>query len=310
MTDETDQADKGVARCEDAFLDALAGCLNRDDFTEYSARRLKDGNAVAGRSRVYAGEKLDRVVITRYLLRRGQRGVVIFGYPRVEYEIPSFIFYFGGKPPTKTLAILDLVPPSNRTDLSVFGQFSERTRAALDLPATGLDFLRTISSPGLLHCAFKPLDPEDLLAMMKDAADIWRSMHIEPAKRDEDQAHVRERTEAILKMKQQLHANSPAIGIFTRAFGKEMSDVFARAEYGGHPCIAPDQSLEPPVRETWTNKKLGITWTADAQDRVLEAPLFVRGMIRRRIEQEAVALQVTSVTVDLVEHCERKYRKS
>ena len=309
MTDETEQAEGSIARCEALFLDALEGCLNPDDFTEYSAQRCRGGTCVAGRSRVYAGEKLDRVVITRYLLRGGQRGVVIFGYPRVEYEIPSFIFYVGGKPPTKTLAILDLVPPSSRTDMAVFRRFSERTRAALGLSAGGVDFLRAVSSPHLLHCAFKPLDTPDLLAMMQEAADIWRSTHIEPAERDDSQAHVRERTDSILTMKERLHANSPAIGVFTRAFGKAMSDVFAHAEYGGHPGVTLDQSVETPLRETWRNKKLGITWTADAQERVLEAPLFIRGMIRRRIEQEALAEQVTRITVDLVERCEQKYRK-
>lgn len=307
-TNDPEQAEGFAARYEEAFLGALAGCLNRHDFTEYSAARCRDEGRLSGRSRVYTGEKLDRAVITRYALKRGQHGVVIFGYPKVEYEIPSFVFYFGGQPPAKTLTILDLVPPSRRTDMRAFRALAERTRACTELSATRVDFLRSVSSPYILHCAFKPLDPEDLLRTFTETLDIWRSVHIEPAQPDEHGLRLRERTRSILRMKETLHRNSPAIGVFTRAFGKEMSDVFAQAEYGGHPGVTISQAAEPAAGETWRNKRLGITWTAEAQERVLEAPLFLRRMIRRRIEQEALASKSATVSVDLVEHCEKKYR--
>jgi Leu/Phe-tRNA-protein transferase len=70
------------------------------------------------------------------------------------------------------------------------------------------------------------------------------------------------------------------------------------------------QPVETAPPETWENRKLGVVWTKDARALVLEAPLFVRRMIRRRIEQEAAAQQLTTVTADLVERCERKYRRS
>ena len=153
---------------EVAFLDAMDGCIDEGEFTEYSGCRQTGETRVAGCSRVYEGEKLDRVMVTRYTLKRDHRGLVIFGYPRVEYDIPSFLMHLGGTPPERTLAILDLAPASEATNMAPFGELSDAHRAALDLSDSPVEWLRPVTSPHLLHCAFQPLSPERLLVTVKE----------------------------------------------------------------------------------------------------------------------------------------------
>lgn len=296
-------------RYEALFLDRLRGCLDPDDYTEYRSVRHAAGTYVEARSRVYQGAKLDRVMVNQYALKRGRGGLVIFGYPRVDYAIPAFLLHIGGMPPERTLAIMDLSPSSPTLDMGPFAAVSAAHRAALDLPATGVEWLRSVTSPHLLHCAFKPLDPERFLATFDATVTTWRDAYIDPAARDEDPASVQARRAAVLEMKRILFQNDPAFPVFTRAFGRAMSDVLAEAAFGGEPGLAIAEAIEPPPAPgSWVNKKLGIAWNADAQERVHEAPAFLRPMIRRIIEKEAAKEGVKVVAVDLVKRCEQKYR--
>lgn len=297
-------------RYEELFLDRLQGCLDRSDYTEYCARRCSTERHVEARSRVYAGEKLDRVMVNQYALKRGRGGLVIFGYPRVEYAIPSFLLHIGGLPPTKTLVTLDLTPSSPGLDMTAFARVSAAHRAALDLPETSVEWLRSVTSPHLLHCTFKPLDLERFLATFEATIETWRTAYIEPATRDEREDSVAARRDAVLEMKKILFRNDPAFPVFRRAFGDAMTDAFAEAAFGGTPGLTIAEAIEPlPVPGSWVNKKLGVSWNADAQERVHEAPAFLRPMIRRIIEKEAAREGLTVATVELVKQCEQKYRK-
>ncbi len=296
-------------RYEELFLDRMQGCLERGDFTEYSGRRQTGESRIAARSRVYQGEKLDRVMVNQYTLKRGRGGLVIFGYPRAEYQIPSFLLHIGGLPPDRMLAIMDLSPCSASLDMTAFGQVSERHRTALGLPDTRLEWLRSVTSPYLLHCAFKPLDPERFLVAFDDTIRTWRSAYIDAARRVDHEATVTAHRDAVLAMKEILFKNDPAFAVFTRAFGRAMSDVLAEAAFGGEPGLSIAEATEPvPVPGSWVNKKLGIRWNADAQERVHEAPAFLRPMIRRIIEKEAAKEGMDVATVELVKRCEKKYR--
>lgn len=296
-------------RYEEVFLGRLDGCLDPDDFTEYSARRQTGTAQILGRSRIYQGEKLDRVMINQYTLKRGRGGLVIFGYPRVQYAIPSFLLHIGGIPPLKTLAIMDLVPSSPGMDMGPFGEVSLAHRTSLGLPDTQIEWLRAVTSPHLLHCAFKPLEPERFLRAFDDTVGAWRSAYIDPAEVEEAEAAVELRRNTVLEMKTVLFRNDPAFPVFTRAFGRGMSDVLAEAAFGGEPALSIAEATEPlPTPGSWVNKKLGVSWNADAQERVHEAPAFLRPMIRRIIEKEAVKEGLNVATVELVKRCEKKYR--
>jgi len=296
-------------RYEEVFLGRLQGCLDRNEFTEYSARRQTGEGRILGRSRVYQGEKLDRVMVNQYTLKRGRGGLVIFGYPRVQYAIPSFLLHIGGMPPQKTLAIMDLVPSSPGMDMGPFGAVALAHRSALGLPDTQVEWLRSVTSPHLLHCAFKPLDPERFLSTFDETLGAWRAAYIDPAEPEQGEAAVAARRRAVLEMKTVLFRNDPAFPVFTRAFGQGMSDVLAEAAFGGEPGLSIAEATEPlPTPGSWVNKKLGVSWSADAQERVHEAPAFLRPMIRRIIEKEAVKEGLSVATVDLVKRCEKKYR--
>ncbi|MEY6431847.1 protochlorophyllide oxidoreductase [Thioalkalicoccus limnaeus] len=302
--------DSGIwDRYEESFFGRMRGNLDRDDFTEYRGRRRTADNEIVGCSRVFRGPKLDRVMVNRYSLKPGRGGLVIFAYPRVEYAIPSFLLHIGGLPPERTLAIMDLAPCSPTLDMGPFARVAETHRADLNLPDTRLDWLRQVTSPHLLHCAFQPLDPERFLATFTETIEVWCSAYIEPAARDDQALSVQARRDAILAMKEILFRNDPAFPVFTRAFGQAMSDVLAEAAFGGDPGLAVAQAAEPlPTPGSWVNKKLGVSWNADAQERVHEAPAFLRPMIRRIIEKEAVKEGLTVATVELVKRCEKKYR--
>jgi len=295
-------------RFEEAFLVEMQGCIGQSDFTEYGGCRQTGETRVACRSRVYEGEKLDRVTVTRYTLKRDHRGLLIFGYPRVEYDIPSFLLHLGGSPPERMLAILDLAPASEATNMAPFGELSDTQRAALNLPDSIVEWLRPVTSPHLLHCAFKPLDPERFLATVKATVRLWRTAYIEPAERLGNGPSSKARGDAVLRLKEVLYRNNPGFRIFAKSFGQAMTDVLAEAEFGGTPALNIQAAAEPPPG-SWINKKLGVSWSADAQEKVLEAPFFIRGMIRRTIEKEAVKDGVNVVSVELVNRCEQQYRR-
>jgi len=296
-------------RHEALFLDRLKTSLDLEDFTEYNARRESPGKRIWSRARVYQGEKLDRVMVSQYSLKPGRVGLVIFAFPRIEFDIPAFLLHVGGMPPERTLLTLDLAPSSSGMDLSPFCSVAETHRSALDLPDTPLEWLSAVSSPYMLHCAFKPLDPEGFFAAYQAVVETWVKSYIEPVGRDSDPVSVESRRETILELKKEIFRNDPAFPVFTRAFGETMSNVLAESAFGGDPGLSITEAIEPPPPPgSWFNKKLEVGWNADAQDRVHEAPVFIRPMIRRIIEKEASKEGMSLVTVDLVVRCEKKYR--
>ena len=298
-------------RYESLFLDRLSEGLDRDDFTEYSACRHSHEKFVQSRARVYEAAKLDRVMINRYSLRRGRGGLVIFAFPRAEYAIPAFLLHVGGHPPEKTLLTLDLAPSLASQDMAPFGAVACAQRAALDLPDQPLEWLASVTSPYLLHCAFKPLDPALLYAAFEATVETWCTAYIDIAECERDAAVVQARRDCVLEMKRVIFRNDPAFPVFTRAFGRSMSDVLAEAAFGGDPALSIAEATEPPPTPgSWVNKKLGVGWHADAQERVHEAPAFLRPMIRRIIEKEAAKEGASHVSLEIVLRCEKKYRGS
>ncbi|NEV61917.1 protochlorophyllide oxidoreductase [Thiorhodococcus minor] len=311
MTDDSAQGPESEIweRHEKLFLDRLDACLACDDFTECGAFRHTPDKFIRSRARIYQGEKLDRVMINRYSLRRGRAGLVIFAYPRPQYAIPSFLLHVGGHPPDKTLLTLDLAPCSPEMDLSAFASVAQTHRRAMDLPESGLEWLASVTSPYLMHCAFKRIEPERFYGALEAVIETWRDAYIAPAERDDDAAVVQARRDSLLELKKVVFRNDPAFPVFTRAFGRSMSDVLAEAAFGGDPALSIAEATEPPPAPgSWANKKLGVGWHADAQDRVHEAPAFLRPMIRRIIEKEAAKAGAAMVSMDLVLKCEKKYR--
>ena len=296
------------ARHEQLFFDRLGERLDRDDFTEYSARRCTNGKQVVSHTRVYQGEKLDRVMVSRYSLRLGRWGLVIFAYPRVDYDLPAFLLHVGGQPPERTLLTLDLAPCSSSLDLEPFARVAHEHRAALELPDERLPLLESVTSPHLLHCTFKPLEPERFFTAFGAVVETW-CRYIDQAAPDKDAQSRQTRSERVLELKRVIFENDPAFPVFTQSFGKSMSDTLAEAAFGGTPGLAASdfQDIPPPAVGSWANKKLGLIWSADAQKRVGEAPAIIRPMIRRIIEKDAAKDGLDRITVEFVMRCEKKY---
>jgi hypothetical protein len=296
-------------RLEAIFLAQLQGCLDCAEVTEYHSQRQGAHHYVRARSRIYQGEKLDRVMLHQYTLKPGRGGLVIFAYPRLEYAIPAFLLHIGGMPPARTLLILDLAPISSKLDMTPFQTVAHTQRELLSLPTAQVEWLHTVTSPHLLYCPLQPLALEQFVETFTATVTTWRLAYIDPALHDDSPAAIQLRTAAILELKRVLLRNDPAFPVFTRAFGQKMSDVFAEAAFGGTPAMTSAEAVEPlPIPGSWVNKKLGVTWNADAQERVHEAPAFLRPIIRRIIEKEAVKEAINLVTIELVLRCEKKYR--
>ena len=293
---------------ERLFFDRLGERLGHTDVTEYSARRCTNGKQVCSHTRVYQGEKLDRVMVSRYSLRPGRWGLVIFAYPRLDYDLPAFLLHVGGQPPERALLTLDLAPCSPTLDLEPFAQVACEHRPALGLPDERLPLLESVTSPHLLHCSFKPLDPERFLVAFESVVETW-CRYIDQARPDADAQSRQVRGERVLELKRVIFENDPAFPVFTQAFGKSMSDTLAEAAFGGTPglAISDFQDIPPPAVGSWANKKLGLIWSADAQKRVGEAPAIIRPMIRRIIEKDAAKEGLDRITVEFVIRCEKKY---
>lgn len=296
-------------RLEAIFFERLQGCLEFDDVTAYHSQRQDAKQFVQARSQIFQGEKLDRVMVHQYTLKPGRGGLVIFGYPRIEYAIPTFLLHIGGMPPARTLLILDLAPSSPELNMTPFQIVAQAERTALSLPTAQVEWLRTVTSPHMLYCPLQPLALEKFVTTFTATVETWRHAYIDPARRDDNSTTIQLRRAALLELKRVLLRNDPAFPVFTRAFGQKMSEVFADAAFGGTPGITIAEAVEPlPVPGSWVNKKLGVSWNADAQERVHEAPLFLRPVIRRIIEKEAVKENTHLVTIELVLRCEKKYR--
>lgn len=295
-------------RHERLFFDRLGERLDLTDVTEYSARRCTNGKQVFSHTRVYQGEKLDRVMVSRYSLRPGRWGLVIFAYPRLDYDLPAFLLHVGGQPPERTLLTLDLAPCSSTLDLEPFARVAHAHRAALELPDERLPLLESVTSPHLLHCTFKPLEPERFFTAFDAVVEIW-CRYIDQAAPDMDAKSRQARGERVLELKRVIFENDPAFPVFTQSFGQSMSDTLAEAAFGGTPglTIRDFQDVPPPAVGSWANKKLGLIWSADAQKRVGEAPAIIRPMIRRIIEKDAAKEGLDRITVEFVTRCEKKY---
>lgn len=50
-----------------------------------------------------------------------------------------------------------------------------------------------------------------------------------------------------------------------------------------------------------------LVWTEEAEEKVKRAPIFVRGMVKKRVEKEAVKEEITEITADFVAKVQEKF---
>ena len=99
--------------------------------------------------------------------------------------------------------------------------------------------MNKICSPYLLHCQYDVLDTENFLNATREYLQIWIEHYYLPGRlieREEDRAYALDR---IYRFKEILHANDPAYGIFTKAWGKPVADAFFYLETQSHPALPP-----------------------------------------------------------------------
>jgi hypothetical protein len=282
----------------------LRSLVDLDKSSELSAARTEGGAETRTDFRLYEAEKLSRMVVERYSIR-ALRGLVVNLYPKPEYPVPLLTFQLGGNPPAKTLCVLDLVPfvPARQPSSSLRSAWEKGWDAGFATIEGAPPWLKEIASPHALVCQYKPLDPDVLLTAVRDYVRIWRDEFYLPAQPDADRTGVEA---GILRFKRVLHANDAGLPIYRRSFGAATLNALVDAAFGAAPALGADElSAELAASLAGAGEGAGepgsMRWDDDAEAYLQQAPIFVRGQIRKKAEERAAQLGLRSVTRALIE---------
>ena len=135
---------------------------------------------------------------------------------------------------------------------------------------------------------------------MLEYFNVWYENYYKPGIRSTDKKKIKTATKSIYKFKHTLHHNDPSYGVIVRACGKETADAYFHLEYGDYPALTPPKKFKTDFK-IWENKKLGIKWTKDAQEKVMEAPQLVQLLIRKTIESRVFEARIELITDEIFE---------
>ncbi len=279
------------------FLDTFSSYMRLDDYVEFHANRIKAGTQTFLDLDVYQGDKLATIVVEQYAVRSKLQGCVIVAIPEPEYGIPIFSFQMGGNK-TQSIALVDLSPTAPDIDYTPIRPVCEKYRQQLGLEPSKIDWVNAMYSPLHLHCHYAALDENAFIAAMAEYLDVWIEHYYKPAVPLTDPAAIQTVTDAILRYKRILHENDPAHGIFAKAWGRPVADAFMHLETRDHPALPLHDEPEEEI-VLWKNTELNISWTRDAQEQVMEAPITVHHVIRNAIETKASAANIALITADV-----------
>lgn len=280
------------------FKDLFKEHMVFDDCMDWKANKItKDGETYL-RIRSFPAEKVSKVVLEDYVIRDKLKGIVIIVYPSPSYAIPAFTFQVGGRNENKTLGVLDMAPTLPNVDFSPVKPLYEKHCNLLGVKPCKIEWLNSICSKYLIHCNYKFLDRELFKQALIDYFNVWYKQYYLPAKKINNKKTVKTITKYIRTYKEVLHHNDPAYGIFTRAWGKPVSDAYIYLEYGDYPALVPPKKFKYKFK-IWENKKLGMKWEKEAQLRVMEAPKFIRSYIRKTIENKVFDAQINVITLEV-----------
>jgi len=271
--------------------------LDINDHMEFYSNRKRNSTETFLRSDIYGGEKLSAVILEEYSVKSKMSGNVIVVLPQPEYNVPVFSFQLGGND-EKSIALLDISPTLPDTNFTPLVETFEKYRKLLHIEAPKVAWVKSISSPYLLHCQYGDLDKELFLQALREYLAIWIEYFYLPGRKLTDEHAVSTATNAVYKFKHVLHDNDPAYGIFAKAWGKPVADAFFYLETSQHPAL-PMPAGEKSLFKAWHNPEHNILWTREAQERVFEAPESVHQLIRDAIEEKAAADDVGIITLDI-----------
>jgi len=285
------------SRSLEIFIELFGKYLSTDDCMEFYSNRKKDGTDTFLRSDIYSADKLGAAILEEYSIKSKMGGNVIIALPNPEYDTPIFSFQLGGND-SQSIALLDICPTLPDTDYSPLIETFERYRDLLHIEEPKIDWVKSISSPYLLHCQYGSLDEDIFLEAMREYLTIWIEHYYLPGSRLEDEKAIAAATNAVYKFKYVLHDNDPAYGVFARAWGKPVADAFFYLETHQYPPLPIPGEHNTKIK-AWKNTGLNILWTREAQECVYEAPESVHQLIRDAIEEKVAAANIGIITLDV-----------
>jgi len=285
------------SRSLEIFIEMFGKYLSTDDCMEFYSNRKKDGTDTFLRSDIYSADKLAAAILEEYLIKSRMGGNVIIVLPTPEYDTPIFSFQLGGND-SQSIALLDISPTLPNIDYSPLLETFERYRDLLHIEPPKIDWVKSISSPYLLHCQYGDLDEDIFLEAMREYLAIWIEHYYLPGSKLTDQKQIATVTNAVYKFKYVLHDNDPAYGVFARAWGKPVADAFFYLETHQYPALPIPEEHGKKIKP-WKNPDLNILWTREAQECVYEAPESVHQLIRDAIEAKVAAANIGIITLDV-----------
>ncbi len=282
----------------------LTGIIQENEFTEYSARKIKDDKETQTIYRVFEGEKLSRLALEQYSIKSKMYGLVVNIYSKPGFGIPIFTFQLGGQIPDRIIFVLDIIPVCNKAKVNqlVNVLFKQECLKYENL-GSNQEWLAEITSPNMLVCQYKACDPLKLIESLRNYLRFWRDNFYKPAIPLTDNDIKAESTESLLHYKRVLHANDSGFDIYLKNFGQAMVDVIAQAAFGGEPALESTITASDPVTETTPGLSVeseGIKWTTEAMSFLEEAPGFVRSKIKEKAEAKAKEMGLHEITPDLI----------
>jgi hypothetical protein len=285
------------SRSLEIFIELFGKYLSTDDSMEFYSNRKKNGTDTFLRSDIYGAEKISAVILEEYSVKSKMGGNVVIVLPNPEYDIPVFSFQLGGND-SQSIALLDISPTLPDTDYTPLKATFERYRDLLGIEKPKIDWVKSISSPYLLHCQYGSLDEELFMDALREYLAIWIEHYYLPGARIKDKKSVEIATNAVYKFKHVLHDNDPAYGVFARAWGKPVADAFFYLETHQHPALPIPEEHNKKIKP-WENNELNILWTREAQECVYDAPESVHQLIRDAIEDKVAAANIGIITLEV-----------
>ena len=218
------------------FVEMFGKYLSVGDYMEFYTNRRKADTDTFLSLDIYKAEKLSTIIVEEYAVRGKLRGHVITVFPDPNYSVPIFMFQLGGNA-TQSIALLDISPTLPDIDYAALRPAYEKYRDLLNMGEPPVEWVASISSRNLLHRQYGSLDEDLFMEAARAYLGIWIEDYYKPAVTLSTANQIESATSAILRYKQVLHANDPAHGIFSKAWGKKVADAFMYLETRDHPAL-------------------------------------------------------------------------
>lgn len=275
-----------------------------DSFARYSAERRNEGSYLKTRYRRFKPDKLDRVVVENYEIRRHD-GLVVNAYTKPEYGIPIFTLQVGGSGPDKTLVIVDIVSTNSATDQepvkSLYREYEEKA----GFSGTDLEWVKKITSGYALVNQYRSIDPAMMYKAISAYLTTWLELYYKPAKKIANEDTIEEVTGSVLQFKSILHDNDVGLDLYEKNFNEKMLDTIEEVAFGGRPSLPSNNQQDTQNTNGGGGEggegHSGGNWTENAINYVNQAPAFARGRIKKNAEEKAKEEGLSVIDLDLID---------